>query len=169
MKFIIVLGNKEDKCMFNRVSLAIEDIGDGKNDLIHDSESYPNITSNTSFIFSGVSPESEKMKEFAKSILDEKFPDDNLILENKSVDTVDNILKVKVILDHWKNCMRGDYPDEVVVCTSAFHVPRVEYICSKIIPDYKPSCIGTRESITEQLRTREKRLLRKVKVLLEKE
>ena len=161
MKFIIVLGTKDAQSRQERVMRAIEEYNKEpwKTEFWHDSETLISSAVTTTLVFSGMSPEAEDMRSYARSLVDPAFPDDYLVTENRSRDTRENLTECRDILKNYRRSMRGDYPDEVVIVSSAFHIPRVKLLAEQLIGDYKPQFAATSEPITEARKEREAMLM----------
>ena len=161
MKFIIVLGTKDAQSRQERVMRAIEEYNKGswKTEFWHDSETLVSSRVTTTMVFSGMSPEVEDMRSYARSLVDPAFPDYYLMTENHSRNTRENLTECREILKNYRRGQRGDYPDKVVIVSSAFHIPRVKLLAEQLIGDYKLQFAATSEPITEARKEREAMLI----------
>ena len=82
-------------------------------------------------------PVTTEAKAMAKYLEDKGIPEDRILLEEESMDTIGNayFTKVKILKPrNWKN---------IVVVTSDFHIPRAEYIFRKVLgKGYKVRFVG---------------------------
>ena len=159
MRFIIILGTGNMRSLRTRVETAVNELKKKpwKTEFWHDSNTLISSVMNTTIIFSGRSPEAERMRDHAKDLIND-FPDEYLVLENKSFSTVENLLNSRGIMKEYQGMCRGE-GISVTVVSSAFHIPRVQILCDKILSEFKTDCVGTEEPVTEFRRNREEQFM----------
>lgn len=152
MQFIIVIGNSCDEIMKKRVDRAIEEFKSSPQKRF--SYVINDYIPCKKLLFTG-SHSSEvdilKMKEYAiyKGI-DPKI----IITENKSRNTVENIINSeKMIREMLPSCEA--YSPDIIICTSSFHISRVMLISKIYFNKYRVSFIHTNETITKNEKARE--------------
>jgi uncharacterized SAM-binding protein YcdF (DUF218 family) len=155
--YVIVLGTSDKQSLRKRTERAVNLVQEMESKLMLEYSYDRNTLGNDSaalMIFSGRSPEAENMAENAKELLRDDFPVDNLVIENTSFNTWQNIVNSQKILDQYRLCP-GDVLN-VFVVSSAFHIPRVNIICSALFDTFfKVTCVPTNEPITEFRKNRE--------------
>ena len=120
-RVVVVLGyrvnSKEDlKELYGRVDVGIEVFKRENADFIIFSGG----------ITSGHKSEASIMAKYAKN----KVPNDKIILEEKSLDTIGNAFFTRKILEKL-----GVKPDEIYIVSSCYHMVRAEYIFKKVYGD----------------------------------
>ncbi len=108
-----ILGREGDLELFSRVKKAVEIWKKYECDYIIFSGGHTG----------GDKSEAEAMKSIA---LDLKVPEDAIILEDKSKNTVENALYVKKIIERME-------PDIIYVVTSPYHLPRTKIVFERVL------------------------------------
>ena len=90
--------------------------------------------------------EAEAMKKYA---VEHEIPEDKILLEDKSKDTIGNAYFTKIKYLKPRNW------NKLVVVTSDFHLKRTKYIFNKVLgPDYQIKYIGADSQLTKQERVK---------------
>lgn len=170
MNYFIVLGSSDKKILRARVERAVQLVQEceySSSTLLHDSEDSWGKNTNSIMIFSGISPEAENMRNIARTLLREDFPDYALILENTSRNTWENIVNSRDLM--YKLRLNRFDMTNVTVVSSAFHIPRVQIICDALLSkdEFIITCVPTDEPITEYRRTNEILLVKHLHTFLD--
>lgn len=75
-------------------------------------------------------------KVMADYLIERGIPSKDVILENKSINTLDNIYYSNIILKNLD-------PKKIIIVSSDFHINRTKYICSILMKDYNKEFEGS--------------------------
>lgn len=147
MDVIIVLGNSDPEILKKRMDRAIKEFTSSPYEYIRDG----NVIANKFILISG-GPSATKMKEYALSKhVGEKF----LVLEDKSKNTIENIMFSNKLLDNAFQHGMSFLRPSVIICTSSFHIKRSMVIAKMLMCNYNTSFIDTCEDVTYEEYQRE--------------
>lgn len=159
---IVVLGNTDTNIMNKRVDRAIEEFNNfyqkleakkaGKSvfDMIMLDKNFVCYLILSGGSKNGEISQAEYMRNYAVSHGIDIF---YTIIETQGVNTEQNIL-------FSRNIINSINPDDVVICTSSFHIKRAFYIARERIRNYRLRYIDTKEIVSKGLCKRESALLR---------
>lgn len=129
MNFIVVLGNSKANVMNKRMDSAIA--------------TYRSFEAPGYIIVSGTQRETDIMVIYLSKYVDGKC----IIVENKSKNTIENIINSKNIVDQYYRNVRPELKPIVTICTSTFHIKRTILI-TRFITDYNTRFIHTNEQVS---------------------
>lgn len=129
MYIIIVLGNSTEKIWKKRVEKGVDFYNEIKKSFDDD------LNSRIKIVFTGTEKNSVDMKNYAIDTL--KINESDVILENHSKSTYENIVFTRNILEnagYFKSTFMTSY--NFVVCTSQFHIARATLIALDQLGNY---------------------------------
>ena len=152
-RVIIVLGNSDEYVYRKRVDAAVKHIQKQTMSYV-DPDSLQSKP--ISFLLmsgggGGKINEAERMSNYATSL---GINPKNIIIEGKSLNTVQNILFSRKILAQMFPPGLGAVI-ETTICTSSFHLPRAGLIASYLLPGHRLRLLGTDEMVTQEQSRRE--------------